>query len=217
MVLRKLLPAFSSLGLLCAVYLPAFVVVSCIRPRVEWAIPLVIGISLSIALLLIFLLNRKGPGFRAYGFAVPRRRYVRFALLLGLPFAFAAVWLSRVFPSKPPFDVSRFPFWMIVLYFVVAAPIQEEVIFRGLIQSFLQQRWQNSFNGFSQAFSSSAVWTAMLFSVVHLAAGPAVIIGAMVLALLTGELRRRSGSLVPAVLVHALFNLTDSLWPGGNS
>jgi len=42
----------------------------------------------------------------------------------------------------------------------------------------------------------------------------AVAMGAMVLALLAGELRRQSGSLLPAVLVHAPFNLVDALWPG---
>ena len=193
--------------------MPAFAVVSVIRPRVELAIPLVIGISLSMALLLVFLLARHGSEFVAFGFTMPRERDFRFGLFLGLPLALAIVWLCRMFPSKSPFDVSRFPAWMIGLYFVVAAPIQEEIIFRGLIQSFLQERWQSNFSVFGYSFSPAVVCAAMMFSVVHLGAGPAVAIGAMALGLLAGELRRHSGSLVPAVFVHALFNLTDALWP----
>ena len=214
MILRNIRPAILALGLLAAAYLPAFAGASLIRPRVELAIPLVIGISVSIALLLIFFLARHGSGFHAFGFTAPQRRDFPAGLLLGLPLALAVAWLSRMFPSKPPFDVSGLPGWMIGLYFVVAAPIQEEVIFRGLIQSFLQHRWRLTLSLFGQPFSPAVGCTAILFSVVHLSAGPIVVIGAMALSLLAGELRRRSGNLMPAILVHALFNLTDVLWPG---
>jgi hypothetical protein len=61
-----------------------------------------------IALLLVFLLVRHGSGFLAFGFTVPQRRDFRSGLLLDLPLAFAVVWLSRLFPSKSPFDVSCF-------------------------------------------------------------------------------------------------------------
>jgi membrane protease YdiL (CAAX protease family) len=214
MKLRNIRPALCALGLLGAAYLPAFAVVSFIRPRVELAIPLVIGISFSIALLLIFFLGRHGPGFQAFGFAVPQRRDFPAGLLLGPPLALAVAWLSRMFPSKPLFDVSAFPLWMTGLYFVVAAPVQEEVIFRGLIQSFLQQRWQITLSLFGKGLSPAVGCTAILFSVVHVGAGPVVVIGAMALSFLAGELRRRTGNLIPAVLVHALFNLTGALWPG---
>ena len=214
MTFRNIRPALLALGLLAAAYLPAFGVVSFIRPRAELAVPLVIGISFSIALLLIFFLARHGPGFREFGFRAPQGRGFAVGLLLAPPLALAAVWLSRMFPSKPPFDVSAFPAWMIGLDFVVAASIQEEVIFRGLIQSFLQQRWQSTFSVFGKALSPAVGCTAILFSVLHAGAGPVVVAGAMALSLLAGELRRRTGSLMPAVLVHALFNLTDALWPG---
>jgi len=214
MKVRNIRPAICALGLLGAAYLPAFAVVSFIRPRVELAIPLVIGISFSVALLLILFLGRHGPGLQAFGFAVPQRRDFPAGLLLGPPLALAVAWLSRMFPSKPLFDVSAFPLWMTGLYFVVAAPVQEEVIFRGLIQSFLQQRWQITLSLFGKGLSPAVGCTAILFSVVHVGAGPVVVIGAMALSLLAGELRRRTGNLIPAVLVHALFSLTGALWPG---
>ena len=214
MTLRNIRPSFFALGLLVAVYLPAFAVASLVRPRVELAVALVIGISLSIALLLIFALARHDSRIDAFGFKSPQRHDFSVGLLLAPPLAVAVVWLSRLFPSKPPLDVSTFPVWMIGLYFVVAAPIQEEIIFRGLIQSFLQQRWQSTFRAFGTAFSPAVACTAILFSLAHIGAGPVVLIGAMALSLLAGELRRRSGSLIPAVLVHAIFNLTDALWPG---
>jgi membrane protease YdiL (CAAX protease family) len=211
---RNILPAFQALGFVVGAYLPAFAVASLIRPHARRAIPLVIGISFCTALLIIFFLARRGLGFPAFGFAAPQPRFFPVGLLLAPPLALAVVWLSRAFPAKPPFDLSGFPGWMIGLYFILAAPIQEEVIFRGLIQSFLQQRWQGNFSLFGKALSPAVVYTAILFGLVHVGVGSVVVIGAVTLSLLAGELRRRTGSLLPAVLVHSLFNLADALWPG---
>jgi len=38
-----------------------------------------------------------------------------------------------------------------------------------------------------------------------------VALGAVVLGLLAGELRRASGSLLPAIIVHAIFNCADAV------
>src|SRR5947207_1548355 len=124
MTLRSIRLAFFALGLLVAVYLPAFAVASLVRPRVELAVALVIGISLSIAVVLIFALARHCSQIDAFGFKLPQRRDFSVGLLSSVPLAVAVAWLSRLFPSKPSFDVSTFPVWMICLYFVVAAPAQ---------------------------------------------------------------------------------------------
>ena len=50
----KLRPLGLALGLLVAVYGPAFAAVSLIRPPAEGAVTLIIAISLAIALVLIF-------------------------------------------------------------------------------------------------------------------------------------------------------------------
>jgi membrane protease YdiL (CAAX protease family) len=39
-----------------------------------------------------------------------------------------------------------------------------------------------------------------------------VAIAGFVLSVLAGELRRRSGSLLPAVICHTIFNLGGALW-----
>jgi len=199
-----------SLGLFVAVYAPAFAAVSLIRPTAQGAVPLIIAISLSIALLFIIMLARRTAGVSEFGFSIPEFRYVGLALLLGLPLAFAAGWLGHLFPSKGPIDTSTFPLWVLWLYFGVGASVQEEVIFRGLLQSFLEQRWTTLF---SASLSPAVLFTATLFGIIHAGSGPIVIAGAIVLGLVGGELRRRSGSLLPAVIVHALFNAPGLLWP----
>src|SRR6267142_1121231 len=201
------------IGLFVAVYLPAFVTATLVRPRIEIAIPLVIGITLSVALILMLLLARRPAGIAEFGFSIPNSRFIMIAGAFGLALGLAAVLLSRLFPSRPPFDVSGFTPWMIWLFFVVGAPIQEEIIFRGLIQSMLERGWTITFSECGSSLSSAVVFTAALFGIIHLASGAAVAAGAIVLGLVAGELRRRSGSLLPAVIVHALFNAADAVWP----
>jgi membrane protease YdiL (CAAX protease family) len=102
---------------------------------------------------------------------------------------------------------------MIVLYFLIGASIQEEIIFRGLIQSMVERRWKVSFSLFGGSLSGAVAFSAALFGIIHLDAGAVIALGAIILGLITGELRRRSGSLLPAIIVHALFNAADAFWP----
>src|SRR5260370_35432294 len=100
---------------------------------------------------------------------------------------------------------------MLWLYFGVGASVQEEVIFRGLLQSFLEQRW-TTLLVFRASLSPAVLFTATLFGSIHLGSGPIVIAGAIGLGLVGGGLRRGGGRLLPAVLVHALFRLPHRLW-----
>lgn len=200
-----------ALALFVAVYGPAFVTVSLIHPLAQGVVPLIIAISLAIALVLIFTLGRRTGSISEFGFSISEFRYVELAALLGLPLAIAASWLGHLLPAKGAIDTSGFPLWMLWLYFGVGASIQEEVIFRGLLQSFLEQRWTTRFLVFRASLSPAVLFTATLFGIIHLGSGPIVIAGAIVLGLVAGELRRRSGSLLPAVIIHALFNVPGLL------
>jgi len=201
------------IGLFLAVYIPAFVTVGLVRPRVEVAIPLIIAITFLIAFILVLLLARPPTGIAEFGFRILNTRYLAIGTALGLILGVAVAFVSHLFPSKPPFDVSRFTSWMIGLCFIIGSPIQEEIIFRGLIQSMLERRWMITFSVFGGSLSGAVAFTAVLFGIIHLEAGIAVATGAIILGLVAGELRRRSGSLLPAVIVHALFNAADAFWP----
>lgn len=201
-----------AVSLLLAVYVPAFVVTALIRPRIELAIAIIIAVTLLVASLLIFLLARARAGFAEFGFAIPNSRYVGIALASGLALGLVAAFLNHLVPSKPPFDVSGFAPWKIGLYFIVAASIQEEVIFRGLIQSIVEGRWPALFSVCGLSISIAVVFTAALFATVHFEVSAVVAVAAAMLGLVAGELRRRSGSLLPAIIVHALFNCVDAVW-----
>jgi membrane protease YdiL (CAAX protease family) len=201
------------IGLFLAVYIPAFVTTALVRPRVEIAIPLIIAITSLVAFTLVLLLSRSPAGIAEFGFRIPNTRYLATGTGLGFTLGVAVTFLSHLFPSKPPFDVSRLAPWMIGLYFILGSPIQEEIIFRGLIQSMLERRWMITFSVFGGSLSGAVAFTAVLFGIIHLEAGVAVATGAIILGLVAGELRRRSGSLLPAIIVHAVFNAADALWP----
>jgi membrane protease YdiL (CAAX protease family) len=201
------------IGLFLAVYIPAFVTTALVRPRVEIAIPLIIAITSLVAFTLVLLLARPPTGIAEFGFRIPNTRYLVAGTALGLTLGVAITFLSHQFPSKPPFDVSGLAPWMIGLYFIIGSPIQEETIFRGLIQSMVERQGKVGFSFADGWLSGAVVFSAALFGIIHLASGAVVALGAIILGLVAGELRRRSDSLLPAIIVHALFNAADAFWP----
>ena len=82
---------------------------------------------------------------------------------------------------------------------VVVAPILEEMIFRGLVQSALRSLlgpW------------ATVIVASTLFAALHYGAADWVTLpGLLVLALILGWLYERTGSLWPGIIAHAGFNL----------
>ncbi len=90
---------------------------------------------------------------------------------------------------------------------MLGAAIQEEIIFRGLLQTDLARRFAERLPLLGHSLSWPAIIVAFVFGLLHLVVNPITAVAAFVLGLLAGELRDRSGSLVPAIVVHSLFNL----------
>jgi hypothetical protein len=198
--------------LFIGVYVPAFIATALIKPQPQAAIPLVIGVSLAIALVFIYVLSSDATGFAEFGFKPASYRYIASAAALGVPIGLGLTFLVSRFNATNPFgEVSLRP-WMIVIYFIVGTPVQEEVIFRGLLQTTLGHRLAGSFSFLGITLSFAAIIIAVLFGLIHLAVGILTAIAAFVLGLLAGELRRRSSSLLPAIVVHAIFNAFSAMW-----
>jgi hypothetical protein len=120
--------------------------------------------------------------------------------------------LSRLFPDTFSFDEvskraedisSTAPgMWMVLLVVVVVigAPVVEEIVYRGSLQTALVStagKW------------AGIVITAALFAAIHLA--PVEFPGLFVFALLLGIVRQRSGTLGAAIVTHLAFNATGLL------
>ena len=76
----------------------------------------------------------------------------------------------------------------------------------------VERRWKVSFSLVGGPLSGAVAFSAALFGVIHLESGAIVALGAIVLGFIAGELRRRSGSLLPAIIAHALCNAPDAFW-----
>lgn len=81
----------------------------------------------------------------------------------------ALAYLSALYPAPSPLDLSNLPPWMIFVYFVLAAPVQEELIFRGLLQTVMARAV--SVPGGFWAVHFPIVFVAALFGVIHLDSG----------------------------------------------
>ncbi len=187
-------------------YGPAFLTVAMLKLRPFEAVPGITVISLVVAILLIEVASGRAGGFAQFGFRFCHYRYIAAAIVFGVPIAWAlTILVNRLSLGLPPPEVSFRP-WMTFLYFVVGAAIQEEIIFRGLLQTTLARQFPATLSFFGTSLSYAAIIVALLFGLVHLEVNPITAGAAFVLGLLSGELRHRSGSLLPAILVHAVFN-----------
>ncbi|HEY1837229.1 MAG TPA: CPBP family intramembrane glutamic endopeptidase [Rhizomicrobium sp.] len=194
-----------SLLALAIVYVPAFALVGFLRPAMNDAVPMIIVVTAALACILAAgyaLWRRIGPG--AFGLWLAARRFFVYALAVSIPLSALAQFATMHAHETGPLAGLTLPFVMAGFYFLICAPIQEEFIFRGLVQTVF-------------ATEIGAQWpavgaAALLFALVHLVIGPVTAAAALVLGLVAGELRRRSGSLLPAILCHAIFNLPGLLF-----
>jgi len=209
---RLVLAFAAATGLCVLTYVPAFLVVGITRSPVVLSIPIIIVTSFAVALIAVAILSLRMGGIRQFGLAPADYRHIGAALVLGVPLALVASLLTHTFPTKPPLDTSTISIALLVVYFGFGAPVQEEAIFRGLIQSFLQRRLLSLGYGSGAMLLAPLIFTSILFGLIHLEAGVLVAVFAVVLGLCAGELRRRSGSLIPAILVHMAFNVPDLVW-----
>lgn len=199
--------------LFVAVYAPASALAAGLHLRLASTVPFVMFLTLVTAGVGIRLLaSRTSGGLARYGFGVPPLKYVGAASIISGPVAIVvALLLARAHEAGPLAGLSLAP-WLVVLYFVVGAPIQEEVIFRGLLQTTLAINAAPPTAPSAKYGVAASFLVALLFGCIHLVVGRYTAAAAFLLGAIAGELRRRSGSLIPAVICHALFNLAGIIW-----
>ncbi|QDT55075.1 ABC-2 family transporter protein [Caulifigura coniformis] len=114
--------------------------------------------------------------------------------------------LSRLhwfFPPLPPgmdrimksMSTHELPLWLPFLAFAVTPAICEELAFRGFILSGLQR---------THRYRLAAVMSSIAFGIVHMI--PQQVFNATLLGLVLAALALRSGSLIPGIIFHLIFN-----------
>ena len=123
------------------------------------------------------------------------------APLLGL-----AAMLDRVVPYRHPVVdllTSRRDAWaagLVVISAVCVAPLAEELFFRRVLQGWIERIWPGR-----RAAGAAITISAAAFAAAHVGQGLAHV-PLFVLGIVLGFVARQGGSLVPAILLHALFN-----------
>src|SRR4030088_2267034 len=121
-VLKRLALALLSF---VSVYAPAFGIVSWLHPSVEVTIPLIIDVSASIAAIWLARFAKQPNGIAEFGLARSSASYVIAATVAGVVIGVVFAYIVALYPAHSPLDLSTLRPWMIVVYFVIAAPIQE--------------------------------------------------------------------------------------------
>ena len=174
---------------------------------------------LVLSLLLMLALGRGRLG--DYGFRMATRQEVRIALVRGsiaaaaVQAAVAVFW--RFLPpagEHPALEGSSLLRLVITVWLI--ASTCEEVFLRGLIQGFLKPLQKSGITILGYRLSVPVLTAAILFGAMHimlvtlgadrlLVGG--IVASALVLGLVAGYYREKTGSLVPAILIHMLFNI----------
>ena len=165
---------------------------------------------------MIIALLTKGR-IRDYGFTRGKFRLTAGIFLWVIPTAILSIigfFVSRSGAEiKPDFDFS--PLHSVIFVWIYASTC-EEVFTRGLLQSFLSPLVPYGVN-LSQKLRLSlpVLFSGLYFGLMHIVAidkmGPPVIILTSLLGIVAGYYREKTDSLIPAIIIHALFNIGGML------
>jgi membrane protease YdiL (CAAX protease family) len=165
------------------------------------------------SLALMFLLSRGHPA--AYGLRLPSPFPLAPLLLLTLAITAAASAANAVLPGAGLTFMAGYTLPQMVLGVWVFASVAEETLTRGLVQGFLAPLSDRALRVGRLRLSLPVIAGALFFGAMHLALFTMgidaatvlqIVVFAVLIGLVAGYYRERSGSLLPAILAHALAN-----------
>jgi len=175
---------------------------------------------LATSILIILILNK--GNLKGYGFTWNWNFSVLKVILISLSLGGVSAIISFLFKiSEANTPWENWSFLEGVLYAWIIASIAEEVLTRGLLQGFLTPLKHLGIQLFKYHISLPVIVSAVFFSLIHLVILVSgtditmviiVLILALLLGLIAGYLREKTGSLVPAIVVHSCFNIGSSLF-----
>jgi membrane protease YdiL (CAAX protease family) len=173
-------------------------------------------LMLGLSLAAIAVISKGRPGL--FGFTLGRYRFSPLILLWTLPSAIPSILQALALPrGEAAQSFVRFTWFQAVIFIWIYSSICEEILVRGLLQTLLN-RSPGAATMDARWWTVPAVISAVFFGAMHLVLVPLLGSGAIPIVLLATFLgfvaahyRQASGSLVPAIMVHMLFNIGGSL------
>ncbi len=126
-------------------------------------------------------------------------------LLTAAPLTYITSKIGKKEEVKTPLDVSKMGFLEFVIVLLILAPLGEEMLFRGVLETSL----------LAWGICIATLIPAILFALIHIMPFKGsslkfmvfLLTSAFILGFLAGYFRAVSNSLLPAYIVHATFNL----------
>lgn len=187
-------------------------------PGLERSLPMGEGFMVQVGILilsaLLILAISKGELSR-YGFRIGKNIQLPRFVILGLVVGFASSLTGLAAPGdipQPPYG----SFFDLVIGVWILASIAEEVLTRGLIQGFLSPLTELGFSIGGMRISLPVLISAVFFGLMHLGLLSTganfisviiLVIFAFILGIVAGYYREKSGSLIPAIVIHICGNV----------
>lgn len=175
-----------------------------------------VALAVSLLLLMIAIIISSRGHIKAYGFIWPSKfnfiKPILFAFLAGA----ASTALSLLFRFRGPKFMGEMTFVQVVVMIWIIASIYEELVVRGFIQGSLGFLRHRDIKVIGPPLSLPVIISGLFFGLSHLAllstgAGIApvilIVLFAIVIGLLAAQSREKTGSLVPAILIHIMANI----------
>lgn len=189
------------------------------QPGAPWLMGFMMQAGILVFALAVILILGKAK-FSRFGFSRPTAKFLKPVLIWGVALGIATGLVETLFGGGEHPVMAELSFLQIVLIVWIWASLCEEVLYRGLLQSYLDPLRERGGTMFGLRISLPVTIGAVLFSFQHLmliTAGmsPVGVLPILVFSLLLGGVagyyREKTGSLVPAILVHFLGNAAGTV------
>ncbi|MBK6765227.1 MAG: CPBP family intramembrane metalloprotease [bacterium] len=185
----------------------------------RWHVPVATHFGMLVfSLLAIATIGKRD--WKRFGLCRPQVCAGPLITLSGLAVGFASTLvLDGILRETIP-GTEAFTFWQVVLFVWLLASFAEETLVRGLLQGLLSPFENRSIRIVRIRLSVPVVVAALFFAVMHLPlltfgiSGPAMLVilaFTFLLGALAGLAREKTGSLFPAIAIHALGNVGGTL------
>ena len=184
-----------------------------------WLGPLYMHTTMLVMSVLLMLALSKGK-ILSYGFKWIRTSDLKSVAILSFGIGTVGALILALLPSQETATFEEFTFLQTVIFVWIYASICEEILTRGLIQGYLAPFVDHCIGVFKLRLSLPVIVGALFFSLIHimpLGASLGIyklivfLLFATILGVIAGYYREKTGSLVPAVIVHMMFNISGSL------
>ena len=186
------------------------------EPRPPWISGFTTHTFMWVSSVLIALILTKGK-LKDYGFTKGKFQLTGRLFLWIIPTAILSV--VGFIASRSGQDVKEsfgLSYFQDIIFVWIYASITEEIFTRGLLQSFLSPLTRYGISLSKKLrLSLPVLFSGLFFGMMHMVAidkmGPPVIVFTSALGIIAGYYREKTESLIPAIIIHALFNIGGML------